>query len=87
MSLGFKHCDTLLARFRNGHVGLRKYLCKIKVIDSPFWLFCPGNIEETIFHFLFECQKYINLRNKLKTNPISLSVLLDGAGFSKNKKD
>ena len=95
ISSGSKHCDTLLARFRNGHVGLRKYLYKVKVVDSPFCLFCPGNIEENIFHFLFDCPKYINSRNNLKaslnklnvlTNPISLSVLLDGAGFSPQKR-
>ena len=95
MSSGSNHCDTLLARFRNGHVGLRNYLYKIKLVDSPFCLFCPGNIEETISHFLFDCPKYIDSRNVLKTalnnlnihsSSISLSVLLDGAGFSPQKR-
>ena len=48
---------------------------KIKVVDSPFCLFCPGNIEETIYHFLFDCQKYINSRNELKTSLNKLNVL------------
>ena len=39
MSSGSKHCNTLLARFRNGHVGLRNYLYKIELVDSIHFLF------------------------------------------------
>ena len=94
MSLGSKHCNTLLARFKNGHVGLRNYSYKIKLVDSRFCLFFPGNIEETISHFLFNCPKNINSRNILKTalnnlnvqsNPISPSTLLDGDVFFPRK--
>ena len=95
MSSGSKHCGILLARFRNCHVSLRNYLFKIKLVDSSLFLFCPGNIEETIPYFLLDCPKYIDLRNVLKTalnnlnvqsNPISLSILLDGTVFFSPEK-
>ena len=95
ISSGSKHCDALLARFRSGSVGLRKYLFKMKLVDSPYCLHCSNNIEESIIHFLLECPRYTDSRAKLVlalkklnicTSPVSLSILLDGAGFSPQKR-
>ena len=95
ISSGWKHCDALLARFRSGHFGLRKYLFKMQLVNCPYCLYCSNNIEESIFHYLMECSKYADSTAKLVlalqklnifTNPISLSDLLDGAGFSPQKR-
>ena len=80
--------DTVLAKFRSGHVGLNQYLCRIGRIPDPYCPNCP-QVSDTIEHFLLVCPYYLLARQKLEQTlqglgiPIlTMKILLGGGGFS-----
>lgn len=56
VNTGSRITDVALFRLRLGHAGLKKHLHRIKKIASPNCLHC--NDEETIHHFLLDCELY-----------------------------
>ena len=94
ISLGDRKSDVLLARFRNGCVGLQKYLYTIKRADSYLCVAC-GRRPETIQHFIFECPSNNAARKKLvddlldlniRPNLINMSLLFTGGPFTNVKR-
>ena len=94
VSLNKRSYDVILARLRSGCIQLNEHLNKINMSDSPLCNYC-NNMRETVEHFIFECQKYSNLRRKLynelallgvNQDEINLQLLLSGEGTNKHKK-
>ena len=94
ISSGNRHCDVILAKLRYGVAGLNFFLHKINLANSPHCYFCP-NTNETPYHYLLVCPRYILHRNKLfsrlndlglNQNTITMSILLSGSDFSPNKR-
>ena len=81
--------EVALTRLRVGHVGLASYLFRFGMRDTPL---CACGERETVQHFIMECQKYNQARNrmmhdinKLNINQgeITLKLLLGGEACSK----
>lgn len=79
--------DSVLARFRTGHVGLNQHLFRIGKVGEPFCIFCPG-VPETVDHFLLCCPNYLVGRTRLKLtlstlgiSVLSVKLLLGGGDF------
>ena len=77
--------EKAIYRLRLGHVGVRKYLCRIKLADSGICECCNDQVEETIEHYLLQCSAfnrqrramYSSLQN-LNIREINLKILLGG---------
>lgn len=92
---GCRALDVAVFRLRLGHAGVNSHLYKIKVSSSPLCDHC--GVEDTISHYLTECEKYDEERERLfvdvaqttrKIPPFSMKILLGGGEFqhSINKK-
>lgn len=57
---------SILTQLRSGHVGLNKYLARIKAVDSPLCTHCQTT--ETVEHFLLGCRRFTNERHDLRKN-------------------
>jgi hypothetical protein len=56
--------SSLLTQLRSGHVGLNRYLARIKLVDSPL---CPHcTTLETVEHYLLGCRKYTQAQHQLR---------------------
>ncbi|KAJ6497189.1 hypothetical protein C8R47DRAFT_972758, partial [Mycena vitilis] len=68
---------SLITQLRTDHIGLNKYLHRIKAVDSP--LCVRRRVPETVDHFLLTCRRYLparhNLRREIK-KPLSLRTFL-----------
>ena len=55
---------SLLTQIRTGHIPLKSYLHRIKRADTPFCEHCleDDNMEETLYHYLFECSGFAKER-------------------------
>ena len=81
------------SRMRMGCIQLNRDLYKIGVVESPACS-CGAN-QESIYHFFFECDKYVTLRNELQCKVLTLGnfnlkTLLFGIerrGFSKSQNE
>ena len=71
---------SIILQLRTGHIGLNKFLHRIKCADTPLCLSCNNNSIETINHFLFKCRHYCHerhiLQNELQHNASNASYLL-----------
>ena len=78
--------ETVSARFRIGHFGLNYHMHRFEMRESPECQFCDVN--ETIKHFLFECEQYRESRNEMRLALDDISVnfeisnLMLGGDFS-----
>ena len=79
-----RRMGSLWTQLKTGHIGLRKHLKRIKVVDSDM---CPAcnQYTETVDHFLRHCRAYQSardeLRRKVKRDMIDLRKLI---GNNKN---
>ena len=55
---------AILIQLRSGHIPLNMYLHRIGKISSPLCQECGRN--ETVFHYLIECQRYAAQRKKVE---------------------
>ena len=71
---------SIIMQLRTGHIGLNKYLHRINRSDTPNCPNCDAHTDETIHHFLFECESYrrerFTLHRKLRRQSLDLSFLL-----------
>ena len=81
-----RRMSVVLARFRMGHVGVRFYLHRFGMADSPACLTC--GVDDTIEHFLLSCARYRRGRLVLAAalRPLGISdmtvrVLLGGGNY------
>ena len=56
---------AVLCQLRTGKSRLHEYLSKIRAVESN-QCECPGNANETVRHFLFECSRWRQYREKLR---------------------
>ena len=72
--------DHPYLQLHTGQIGLNKHLHCIKCTDSPACPSCNTTPQETVQHFLFECNSYcqecFELQGKLGCNTSKLSYLL-----------
>lgn len=70
---------SLITQIRTGHIGLNRHLHRITKAPSPDCPHCDG-IEETVHHFILECQQYKRerqiLRRALGRDADSLAYML-----------
>ena len=54
--------EKIIHRLRLGHVGLglKKYLYKIDIVESPLCTHCNVGSVESIEHYILDCPAYIN---------------------------
>ena len=92
---GLRRCDVIMARFRNGCVGLNEYLFKLGFVIAPYCEYCPGYQIEDANHFILLCPKYEEYREDLReslkklgigVNPLQLADLLGGSGFTPHRR-
>ncbi|KAF8069986.1 hypothetical protein FPV67DRAFT_1374021, partial [Lyophyllum atratum] len=57
---------SLMIQLRTGHAPLNRHLHTLTVVDSPHCPHCPGT-DETMKHYLFDCQHHQHARIKLTT--------------------
>ena len=79
--------ESVVSRFRIGHVGVYNHLHRFKMADSPLCVRC--STPETIEHFLMHCPLYSAQRNKLKSTFLQIKVnfsLSNILGFGNNSK-
>jgi hypothetical protein len=63
-AISSRRTTATLARLRTGHCGLRRYLHRFNIEDTPF---CECNQGmETVEHYLLECSRYRRQRNRLR---------------------
>ena len=63
----FSHAQaSLTLQLRTGHIGLNKHLHHINCTPNLLCNNCNEQVDETIHHFLFECQHYHQERHKLQ---------------------
>ncbi|RDX44758.1 hypothetical protein OH76DRAFT_1328629, partial [Lentinus brumalis] len=58
---------------RSGHVGLNRFLSRIRAVDSPLCSVC--HVPETVPHYLLTCRRFIQARHALRQaveGPLSL---------------
>ena len=67
---GERKIAVIHARVRMGNSLLNNALHRIGVVESPSCS-CGADVE-TVYHFFFQCSKYILLRNELQTEIITL---------------
>ena len=71
---------AILIQLRTGHIGLNGHLHRIGKINSPLCTKCDANTEETVHHYLFECDHYQQerapLNQKLRRKAHEISYLL-----------
>ncbi len=68
---------SIITQLRTGHVGLNRFLCRIKAVSLPQCQEC--GVEETVLHYLLTCRRYDKQRAVLKAairKPLSRRVLL-----------
>ena len=86
LSLNCRLYETVSARFRIGHFGLNSHMNRFEMRESPECEFCGAN--ETIEHFLFECEQYNMNRNEMRSALDDINVdfvisnLMLGGDFS-----
>ena len=75
--------EKVLYRLRLGRVGVRKYFYRVGLANNAICEYCDDQIEETINHFLFDCEGFRIQRNqmlcnlrKLNINDVTLKVVL-----------
>ena len=81
----------MLARFRSGCVGVREYLFKTGCADSTYCVYCLNYQLGSKEHYIIHRPIYDNAEDDLKKlivkiDPIYVSDLLGGAGFSPHKR-
>ena len=59
-----KHMASIITGLRSGFINLNYYKHLLQQIDSPN---CECGETETVEHYLLHCEKYDNLREKLRT--------------------
>ena len=77
--------EKAMYRLRMGNAGVKKYLNRIGLGDSPLCDFCNDQVKETIEHYLFQCSgfevqrsvMYCNLR-QLNIKDITLKIVVGG---------
>ena len=79
--------EKAIYRLRLGHAGVKKYLCRVNMVDNAICDFCKENVEETVEHYLLYCNAYDIQRKcmysslqKLNVKEINVKVLLGGDG-------
>ena len=86
---GQRRTDIAAFRLRLGHAGLNKHLYKIKKSTTELCAFC--NVEETIEHFIIDCDQYEYERGILyteiiaaihKLQPLTLKLVLGAENFA-----
>lgn len=66
---------SMIVHLRTGHIGLNAHLNRIGKAASAECPHCPGQ-EETVSHFLLECQAHREPRRRMQRNPrTSLSLV------------
>ena len=63
--------ETAFAKFRLGHVGLRKHLYRFKLANTAP---CLCGREESIEHFFLQCSLYVNSCTIMQTQLHSIGV-------------
>ena len=79
--------ESVISRFRIGHVGVYNHLHRFEMADSPLCVRC--SLPETIEHFIIYCPLYTAQRNKLKSTLLKLKIdfsLSNILGFGSNTK-
>jgi hypothetical protein len=83
-----RRTTVVLTRLRLGHVGVRSYLHRFGMADTPMCLHC--GVEETVEHFLLICALYNRERQMMISSihalglgvPLmSVRVLLGGGNY------
>ena len=81
-----RRVSVVLARFRMGHVGVRFYLHRFGMADSPACLTC--GVDDTIEHFLLSCARYRRERlalvaalRPLGVSDMTVRILLGGGSY------
>lgn len=72
-----RHECSIITQLRTGHVGLNKFLYRIKATDSPLCVRC--RVPETVDHYLLTCQRFTLQRHALRRRldgPLSTRALL-----------
>ena len=86
LSLNCRLYETASARLRIGHFGLNSHMNRFEMRESSECEFCGVN--ETIHHFLFDCEQYSENRNEMRAALSDLDVnfeisnLMLGGDFS-----
>jgi ribonuclease HI len=84
-----RRAAVVLTRLRLGHAGVRSYLHRFGMADTPMCLHC--GVEDTVEHFLLACTQY-RLERRVLINSIqalgvlhpSVRILLGGGNFCRN---
>lgn len=64
---------VVLARLRLGHVGVRSYLSRFRMADTPTCLTC--GVDDTVDHFLLSCRLFSRERRELTSSLRALGIL------------
>ena len=76
--------ETAFAKFRLGHVGLRKHLYRFNLTNTAL---CSCGRDESIEHFLLQCPLYANSRTIMQTQlhsigvPVTMKCMLGGGEY------
>ena len=66
--------DVILTRFRLGHTKLNAHMAAKGLRDSATCSQCDAQEDETIQHFLLNCERYREPRKKMRDNLLELGV-------------
>ena len=71
-NLGSRCVNSILASMRMHSSQLNSHLFRNNITHHKF---CTCGIEETVFHFFFECTNFVTLRDILLNETLSFSTL------------
>ena len=70
---GFRRCETLFFRLQSGHIPVNSYICRFKLHKTGLCDVC--HVDDTVSHFIFDCQRFNNARCILYSELRKVNIL------------